>query len=718
MIEGYYLMIPEGNMKTKCKFVLCAGIALAVSMVANGLAQETRWCGIQPAPQYSPSLNEVGGLHITASGTLRVLIVFASFPDDETPHPYWPAHNPPLYMQQFIDPDTMTTSQHPFNLTNYFRQMSLGQFHLVGEAIWVETGHYQSEYLNGSYGRANWSVIQERVDPLVDFSRYDNWTNQADRMNINIPDSLVDMIIMVWRTNVFESVGEASLGYKTGFLVDGKRIEMGFPERYDFPRGSGVTCEYLYSDDPSKVMRTMVHEFGHWLLGGPHPYNSATLSGKHQYWGILCAGQRISSCANAYERERLGWIAVPAIQPDVDTPLPDYLSTGTAYKYHPLNGDPFEYFYVENHQGLSAFDDVTLNPDDKGAWILHQQGPYMEIDNVRIRPSDGNWNWRNPGDTAACFSQKLPVFVRGVPSVVAGESHRDQIPTNTSTVNWMFTYKDPAGQIQCGAFFAGQMFSGAFTDSNPLFSPYSNPNSNTWNNQPTSFSLEVVNDVNGVLTVRYPSVPLDASPARRYLGIDPTVQNGPTSGIPLAWGTQWTEGQPLEEDVNWSELQRQIGNGGIWSTVYEGSTMRWIDESLSYDSSGAVPVLFRVRIRDTQAKYSPWSNVFYARAAAVTGVEYQTGIGHDVPASFMLGANHPNPFNPATKIIYSVPWASWVTLKTFDILGREIKTLVDEIRPAGSYTVTFDGASLTSGTYLYRLSAGTFLKTRAMILLK
>ena len=705
-------------MRVDHSIVFRTGILLALLMTATGMAQEPRQCGLRPALQNSSSLNGIGGLHITASGTLRVLIVFASFPDDEAPHPYWPPHNPPLHMEQFIDPDTSTRSQSPFNITNYFSQMSLGQFHVVGEAIWVETGHYQTEYLNGSYGRANWSVLQERVDPLIDFSKYDNWTNQADYTNINAPDSLVDMVIMVWRTNIFESVGEASLGYKTGFLVDGKRIEMGFPERYDFPRGSGVTCEYLYGDDPQKVMRTMVHEFGHWLLGGPHPYNSGTLSGKHQYWGMLCAGQRISSCTNTYERERLGWITVPEIQPDVNIPLPDYLSTGTALEYRPPNGDPFEYFYIENHQGLSVFDDVTANPDDKGIWILHQQGPYMEMDNLRIRPSDGNWNWENPGDTAACFSQELPIFRRGQPKVLTGESHRDQIPTSLSAVNWMFTYKDPLGELHCGAFFAGQLLSGAFTMSNPIFSPYSNPNSNAWNTQPTSFSLEIVGDVNGIVTICYHSDPLDAPPACRYLGIDPTVHERATASIYLAWGTQWTEAQPLEPDVISSELQRQVGNQGTWTTVYEGPATSWMDGSLSYDSSGAVPVFFRVRTRDARAKYAAWSNVFPTAVATVNGIEHQTGQRYDTPSHLVLLANYPNPFNPKTQIRYFVPRTSQVTLKVFDLLGREIATLVDEVKSAGNHTVSFDGSTLTSGTYFYRLASGSSLQTRAMILLR
>jgi hypothetical protein len=282
----------------------------------------------------------------------------------------------------------------------------------------------------------------------------------------------------------------------------------------------------------------------------------------------------------------------------------------------------------------------------------------------------------------------------------------------------MFTYKDPLGEIHCGAFFAGELFSDAFNESNPVFSPYSNPNSNTWNAQPTSFSLEVVDDANGTVTVRYHSDPLDAPPARRYLGIDPMVQERATGSIYLAWGTQWTEGQPLEPDVISSELQRQVGDQGIWSTVYEGSATSWTNGSLSYDSSGAKPVLFRARTRDAQSKYSAWSNIFFTRATTINGIEHQIGKSPDTPTHFVLMANYPNPFNPRTQIQYFVPRTSQVTLKVFDFLGREIVKLVDGVRSAGTYTVIFDGSTLTSGTYFYRLASGNSLQTRAMILLK
>ena len=109
---------------------LLAGVLLPAALSAGDRQPQ---CGLSVTGAQIRPQDEVGGKHITARGTLRILIVFASFPDDETPHPFWPAHQPPLFMQQFIDPDTLTRSTGPFNLTHYFREMSLGQFALIGD---------------------------------------------------------------------------------------------------------------------------------------------------------------------------------------------------------------------------------------------------------------------------------------------------------------------------------------------------------------------------------------------------------------------------------------------------------------------------------------------------------------------------------------------------------------------------------------------------------
>jgi len=80
--------------------------------------------------------------------------------------------------------------------------------------------------------------------------------------------------------------------------------------------------------------------------------------------------------------------------------------------------------------------------------------------------------------------------------------------------------------------------------------------------------------------------------------------------------------------------------------------------------------------------------------------------GGAVPVEFTLKQNFPNPFNPTTTIDYTLPASSRVLLKVYDVLGREIRTLVDERQIAGDHSVKLDGSNLASGVYFYRLQRG------------
>jgi len=86
--------------------------------------------------------------------------------------------------------------------------------------------------------------------------------------------------------------------------------------------------------------------------------------------------------------------------------------------------------------------------------------------------------------------------------------------------------------------------------------------------------------------------------------------------------------------------------------------------------------------------------------------------------NYQLMQNYPNPFNPETKISYSIANPGFVTLKVYDMLGREVQTLVNEFQTAKSYYISFDASDLSSGIYLYKLQAGDFLEAKKMILIK
>lgn len=90
----------------------------------------------------------------------------------------------------------------------------------------------------------------------------------------------------------------------------------------------------------------------------------------------------------------------------------------------------------------------------------------------------------------------------------------------------------------------------------------------------------------------------------------------------------------------------------------------------------------------------------------------------ELPEAFVLYQNYPNPFNPSTQIRFRIAEFGLVSLKVFDVLGKEVATLLNEERFPGEYTVTFDGAGLTSGIYLYKIEVRNLSETSKMLLLK
>jgi alpha-L-fucosidase 2 len=102
----------------------------------------------------------------------------------------------------------------------------------------------------------------------------------------------------------------------------------------------------------------------------------------------------------------------------------------------------------------------------------------------------------------------------------------------------------------------------------------------------------------------------------------------------------------------------------------------------------------------------------------ITGITGVKRSDSPIPQSYSLEQNYPNPFNPLTKIIYFVPKKSHITLKVYNLLGQEVASLFEGIQQAGNYTATFDGSGLSSGLYLYRMTAENFTDAKKAVLLK
>jgi hypothetical protein len=136
---------------------------------------------------------------------------------------------------------------------------------------------------------------------------------------------------------------------------------------------------------------------------------------------------------------------------------------------------------------------------------------------------------------------------------------------------------------------------------------------------------------------------------------------------------------------------------------------------MRYDSSGTVPVIFRVRVRDTQGKFSTWSNSFYTKTFPTNVVEY----ANEKPTQFFLANNYPNPFNPSTTIEFHLPQPEIISLRVFNVLGVEMKSFFSNVKTnAGVHKVEFVSEGLSSGVYFYTLTSPHFTQSKKMILLR
>ncbi|MCH8961554.1 MAG: T9SS type A sorting domain-containing protein [Bacteroidetes bacterium] len=110
--------------------------------------------------------------------------------------------------------------------------------------------------------------------------------------------------------------------------------------------------------------------------------------------------------------------------------------------------------------------------------------------------------------------------------------------------------------------------------------------------------------------------------------------------------------------------------------------------------------------------------VTFVQGTSKRGAGNETEITAEAPESFALKQNYPNPFNPSTTIQFDLPETAQVTLVVYDVLGRQVRVLVDGTREAGTHEVTFDASGLPSGVYVYRIEAGPYAATRTMLLMK
>jgi uncharacterized protein (TIGR02145 family) len=144
----------------------------------------------------------------------------------------------------------------------------------------------------------------------------------------------------------------------------------------------------------------------------------------------------------------------------------------------------------------------------------------------------------------------------------------------------------------------------------------------------------------------------------------------------------------------------------LWSSSEHNSTQAWGRNMYSGQS-----YVYRY------AEYAKNSG-FSVRCVSNIAVSVKETLSKELPEAFVLFQNYPNPFNPTTSISFTLPSKSFISLEVFDLLGREVATLVNEQKPAGTYTQKWNAANVSSGIYFYRLQAGNYIQTKKLLVLK
>jgi hypothetical protein len=168
----------------------------------------------------------------------------------------------------------------------------------------------------------------------------------------------------------------------------------------------------------------------------------------------------------------------------------------------------------------------------------------------------------------------------------------------------------------------------------------------------------------------------------------------------------------MDKDFQYYAVYRS--NTPIVST--EGLRPYYVDTSTVFTerTTAGVTYYYRITVFDWNGNESKPSDQIKTDGNSVVSVE-----GTDeVPKAFTLNQNYPNPFNPSTTIAYDIPSASFVSLKVYTILGQEVMTLVESQHQPGRYTITFSANGLSSGMYIYKLTAGQFQSVKRMLLMK
>jgi hypothetical protein len=700
-------------------------------------------------------------------------------------------------------------------ISDYWLQVSRGKMHVLGKAYSVKLSKNASRYKTES------EINQEIWDNLnaqdINWSYYDQWTpvwDNGQKFQWG-PDGYIDMIYKIYKTRG-RSPGshQAGIASLSGSCTDQTVVQVcnNPPKyiKYGYYSSSGMydpLCSGIMASqtgDKNENLAICFHEHTHYLY-----------SDVHIVYGRLGFGPGSEGFFSPYEMIMLGYMQPTDATLNGTNYLQDYSSRDNSDGHIlkvPINSQTDESFLIVNRSNVSKWDKIMCGdtarikfydmetPYGKGIYIYHiKSGIHLPNGNPDVvqdeECADGYWQmsylqngtyyafdrgfcWQSTQNQYQIYKKDYPVYDNDIgyhylPTDNYGDDKNFRIP------QWAAFGQPSQNQNLCeiglertftnsSEYFSFDQALGDRWDAwrvgyNEVFSPYSSPSSNTWEN-PTNqnsgifiylssndgtnfiatlniYKVDANHSLESILTVTPPSRPMGSKHNLFYINngswcipqitwthnSEPDMEQGPPNSlfkryqILRATAPNMTQ---IPDESNYIVIAPAVDIPITDIPHYEDYSV--LEYDCGYDQVPPFgiqyPIRYRIKAIDKDGKISVQSDF-----VQTTGLDQGTGkenngdnhkIIQNIPTEFNLNQNYPNPFNSITNIKYDLPKDIFVSVKVYDLLGREIKTLVNEFKNAGSHIVSFNGTEFASGIYFYRIQAGSFAQVKRMVLIK
>lgn len=628
------------------------------------------------------------------------------------------------------------------NMTQYYNEVSYGQFNLTGTVHgWFTADQTQAYYASNNNGLSNnypnngkgfVRNIVQKSDATVNYALYDN--DGPDGIpNSGDDDGYADAVIVVyagagpdWGSNNNNLWPHMSSLGNNEYTTNDPSANGGFIKVSTY----AVCPEIAGSGNGNGQIRPIgvyAHEFGH-VLGLPDLYDRTGQSEGVGGWCLMGSGSWGADNAHpekpghpsAWCKAEKGWLVPTVLNQNINSlVITDVETAPVAYKLWEDGYGMSRYFLIENRQKL-GFDVYLPGPgliiyhvDENRRWgrSAWSSGPVNDDRThklVDIEEADGSAhldNKVNRGDAGDPFpgtSNNVSFTDNSVPN------SKDYSGTSTGVA---VTNIASAGlTITANITVRQRLGYGVTYDENGVTGwgwGFASPQ-DSWGGvlfqASSNGTLEAVD-----IGLRETSTNYQIDVYRNFQNLTPSNLLGSVTGFAANSGWHTVN---LPAGISLSDNESFFVSLKISNKAYAVSYDRYGQKSLrSYFSSNGTTFSHSISTEPSGGDINIRARI---KSSSFVNVDDES----ETPLEFLLGQNYPNPFNPATNFEFQISNLEFVTLKVYDILGKEVAVLVNEEKAPGSYRVVFDASNLSSGVYFYTLKAGEFISSKKLILMK